>query len=129
MAVSLLSCLAAAYAGPVPMFTAGVVPSTPSHPTWAPTLQTTEATVEPCRAFTPILIGDSPQAFVQTPLQAPQPVQTPLLPRVPAEPTKWRVPNPGRLTPIDELPSGFQPLTSSPNRLPVVSIREKAPID
>lgn len=133
MTVFFSLCLSAAHAGPVPMFTGGVVPSAASppatHPAVGPSAAGPSGTgpQRPAQAFVPILIGDDPHAFVPTPLQAPQPTQPPLLPYVPAEPVKRRVANPGRLTPIEEVPSAFRPLEQAPNRLPVVYIREKRP--
>ncbi len=109
-----------AHAGPVPSF-----------PTNAPAMSLPAST-------TPVqIVVSTPEGsisvFVPRWIQrlpvAPEhpPATRALLPYVPAEPVKRQITTPGTLTPISELPSAFQPITPATNRLPVVSIREKAP--
>lgn len=55
--------------------------------------------------------------------QTPEPTRPPALPYVPAEPVRTSIGEPGRLTPMSELPNAFVPIETAPNRLPVTRIR------
>lgn len=51
------------------------------------------------------------------------------LPFVKAEPVKTKIAQPGVMTPVDELPSGFKPIPPAENRLPVVTVRPVTTIE
>ncbi|MBX2803734.1 MAG: hypothetical protein KTR31_39015 [Myxococcales bacterium] len=134
----------ASLAGPIPMFQSSTsVTSPPAISTPAPARPQVGSRPEsratpsrynslgpsPSAAGLPVLpvviavapTGPSTRSVVVD--STPEPTRPPALPRVAAEPHKRKVATPGRLTPIDELPSALQPIQRAPNLLPVAQIR------
>ncbi len=104
----------AAWAGPMPMF--GRAPTPPPA---------VAASTAPASGVVVVPFVVAPSSVFEPPTEAepkPRHAFPARLPFVEAEPVKTRVRNPGRLTPIDQIPSAFAPIPSATTQPPAARL-------